>query len=379
MPSKLFRKILIALAVPFILFEVVCWIFQPFPLQPDSVLDLNNDIPGFKRQVQIKTGKDQVRFLGWTQGEKPAGAVRILYVGGAATIGFLQGAEDTWWGVLHTSLKKKGYKVETAARGFDRAGIVGMAAGIAPVVEDLKPDIIIVNSGYDDVIIHPADYKYDKEKLEKLAPPPPPTGWKETVVKISQTARFFRYRSRMSEINKFQNEMGRKDVYKNFLEEKRAMVLNSPRSAGIQREGAANDPLQEYLDGLKAFRDIAKKNGATLLLTGEPTLENTIMLPAHMERLLAYISLSQPRDDGKFNQIFRPDPAWVTSELNRFAAETEKFAVANNVPFLDLNGQVDRTLENFFSDAILTNAGSAAAAAVLEPFVEPVVKTKAGK
>jgi hypothetical protein len=65
--------------------------------------------------------------------------------------------------------------------------------------------------------------------------------------------------------------------------------------------------------------------------------------------------------------------------MNRFATASEKFAAENKLPWLNLNGQVDRSLENFFSDVIFTDAGAAAAAAVIEPVVEPVVKAKTGK
>ena len=379
MPPKLLRKILIALAIPFVLFEIICWSFMPFPVEPLRSLDIDNDIPGFKKKVRIVTGDDQVRYLDWTAGDKPDGTVRIMCIGGFATQGFLQSAEDTWWGKLHSSLKKKGYKVQTAARGFDRAGVISMAAGMGPVVERLKPDVIILNTGFDDVIIHPADYVYDKDKLSKIPVPAKMASWKLFMLKASQTVRFLRYRSKDSETNKLQNELGRRDVYKKFFEEKRAAIIKLPLHPGFLRTGIANDPLQEYLDGLAAFRDMAAKNSASLILTGEPTLYNKFMNITQSELLLAYISQTAPRDDGNITDPRRPNQEWVMSELNRFAAAAEKFAADNKLPWLDLNGQVDRSTDNFFSDVILTDAGAAAAATVIEPVVEPVVKAKAGK
>jgi hypothetical protein len=378
-PPKLLRKIFIALAIPFVLFELVCWLFMPFPLEPLRSLDLNNDIPGFKKKVRIVSGEQQVRYLDWTAGEKPEGVVRILCTGGFSTQGILQAAEDTWWGNLHSLLKKKGFKVQSAARGFDRTGLVDISVAMAPIVERLKPDVIIVYSGYDDVIIHPADYTYDKDKLSKLPVPPKPPAWKQFVLKISQTARFFRYRSQDGETNRWQNELGRKDVYKTYFDEKRAMIQKLPSYPGIQRAGASNDPLPEYMDGLAAFREIASKNGASLVLTGEAALDNRFLKLELLDRLLAYISLTAPTPEGNITDPRRPSPEWVLSELTRFAEAAEKFAAENKLPWVDLNGQVDRSNENFFSDVLLTDAGSAAAAAVMEPVVEPVVKAKAGK
>jgi hypothetical protein len=254
-----------------------------------------------------------------------------------------------------------------------------MAAGMGPVVERLKPDVIILNTGFDDVIIHPADYVYDKEKLSKIPVPVKMASWKQFMLKASQTVRFLRYRSKDSETNKLQNELGRRDVYKKFFEEKRAAIIKLPLHEGFLRAGIANDPLQEYLDGLTAFRDMAAKNGASLILTGEPTLYNEFVNITQSELLLAYISQTAPREDGNITDPRRPAPKWVLSELNRFAAAAEKFAADNKLPWLDLNGQVDRSTDNFFSDVILTDAGAAAAAIVIEPVVEPVVKAKAGK
>jgi hypothetical protein len=378
-PHKLLRKIFIALAIPFVLFELVCWIFMPFPLEPLRSLDLNNDIPGFKKKVRVITGDDQVRYLDWTAGEKPEGVVRILCTGGFSTQGILQASEDTWWGNLHSLLKKKGYKVQTAARGFDRTGVVDISVAMAPIIERLKPDVIILNAGFDDVIIHSGDYVYDKDKLSKMPVLPKPPAWKQFAMKISQTARFLHYRSRESEMNKWQNELGRTDVYKTYFDEKRAAIQKLSLHPGIARSGGPNDPLPEYRDGLVAFRDIAAKVNASLILTGEAALDNQIMKLELIERLLAYISLTAPTKEGNYPDPRRPDPYWVLKELNRFAGVAEEFAAENKIPWLDLNGQVDRSLENFFSDVLLTDAGSAAAAAVMEPVVEPVVKAKAGK
>ncbi|HWB06068.1 MAG TPA: hypothetical protein VG796_23800 [Verrucomicrobiales bacterium] len=379
MPPKLLRKIFIALAIPFVLFELVCWIFMPFPVEPLRALDISNDIPGFKQKVRVITGADQMRYLDWTAGDKPEGTVRILCIGGFATQGILQAAEDTWWGKLHSRLKGKGLKVQTAARGFDRTGVILMATLMTRTVERLKPDVIILNSGFDDVIIHPGDYVYDKEKFSKLPIGDPPPAWKQFLLKVSQTARFMRYRTKDSETNKLQNELGRRDVYKKFFDEKRAAIQRLPRHPGFPRAGIANDPLQEYLDGLAAFRDLAAKNNASLILTGEPTLFNRFMNIAESELLLAYISSNAPKEDGTVSDPRRPEPEWVISELTRYAGAAEKFAADNKLPWLDLNGQVDRSTTNFFSDVILTDAGAEAAAAVIEPVVEPVVRAKAGK
>ena len=106
MPPKLLRNIFIGLITLIVLFEAVCWIFIRFPMDPPHILDINNDIPGFKKNVRIISDEDQVRYIDWTASDKPAGSVRILCIGGWATQGILQGAEDTWWGRMQAGMSR---------------------------------------------------------------------------------------------------------------------------------------------------------------------------------------------------------------------------------------------------------------------------------
>ena len=53
-----------------------------------------------------------------------------------------------------------------------------------------------------------------------------------------------------------QNLHGRKDKYKKYFDEKREMILSLPQSEGIPRTAGTNDPLPEYLDGIKAFKSV---------------------------------------------------------------------------------------------------------------------------
>src|SRR5262249_45270738 len=156
---------------------------------------------------------------------------------------------------------------------------------------------------------------------------------KQSLLKVSQTARFLHYRARDSEMNKWQNELGRMDVYRKYFDEKRALIQKLPGHPGIERAGSSHDPLPEYLDGLAAFRDIAVKNNASLILTGEATLYSQFMGPAQSDLLLAYISLTPPTEEGNVNDPRRPRAQWVIEELDRFAAAEEEFASKNKLPW----------------------------------------------
>lgn len=376
-PRKLFSKVIIAVVALPLLFEIICWMFVRFPAEPLRTLDLDNDIPGFKKNVRIVFGEDQVRYLGeWSEGKKPEGTVRILCVGGIATLGMLQAAEDTWWGRLHVSLTKNGLKVQTAARGFDRVTALGMAAFMGPSVERLEPDIIILNAGFDDVIVHPADYTYDKDRAANIPKAAPPSALKSFLLKYSQMARFKRWWNRDSEGKQMQNQMGRKDVYKRYFEEVKKEREKFSWFSGVPRAAGLNDPLPEYIDGLAAWRDLAAGVKAKLILTGEATVhDQTDLIQTSAGNLLAYIALEKPDAEGKARAA-RPDPAWVKREMERFAFKAETFAADNKLTWFDLNGKIDRSPRNFFTDVLLTDEGAGKAAEELLPVVEPVVRGK---
>ena len=155
------------------------------------------------------------------------------------------------------------------------------------------------------------------------------------------------------------------------------MVQSLPRHEGIPRRSGTNDPLPEYLDGLKAFKELADANGASLVLTGEASLHDSANNMTEEGTLLAYIALREPEPNGNVAAA-RPYPRWVRDEMERFAEAAAKFAEENKLPWLDVNGKVERSTGSFYSDVLLTDAGAAAAGEIITPVVEPVVKAKGG-
>jgi hypothetical protein len=375
-PPRLLRKILlIAIAIP-LLIEAVCWAFIRQPLDPIRTVSMNNDIPGFKKEVTFTFGNTQVRYLDWTPGEKPAGTVRILVIGGWATWGLLQNAQDTWWGQMHKGLKDAGLNVQTAARGFERSGILQMAAGMENVVERLKPDILLLNVGFDDVVVHPLDYTYDKDRLSKLPGSPKDSTFKSFITQISQTVRLIRSRGASSEQSDARNKWGRTNHWKKWFEEMRAGI-SQLNTISLSRE-EDHDPLPEYFDGLKAFATIADRHGASLVITGEAALQDSEIGEDLQQRLMAYVTFETPRG-GTDMKAARPVPGSVWREMRRFATTAEKFAADNKFPWFNLNDRIPRNAENFFTDVILTDAGSSEAAKAILPFITPIVKSKSGK
>jgi len=364
----LYRFALISLAL-FLGLELIMWLFVRLPVDPLKRIQLSNELPGLKKDVALTVDKDLARYLDDTSGPKKNGNVRILCIGGGATFGMFQNAGDTWWGQLGRQLQARGLPVQVAAWGQDRMGIVASTPVAAALMENWKPDVVIANFGFDDVVGQPVEYTYQPEKARSLAGPPKPKGWKQLLLKVSQSARLFRWFTRQQEQAGIQNTVGRTDYWKQHLDEIRKQVNGLAAQTPPVRE-AAQDPKLEFLDGWKVMLELCQRNGATLIMTGEASLHDSTNNLTQQESLLALVPL---KSGGKSESV-RPDPAWVERELDRYAEAAEAFATTAKLPWVNLNGRVPRDTANFFSDVIFTDAGAAAAARELLPVVEPVVR-----
>ena len=373
MRSRLLRRLLFAVLLTPLALELLGWTVLRLPVDPPRTLLLRNDIPGCRKDVRLVFDRRQVRKFGWTEGEAPAGTVRILCLGGWATFAMNQNDEDTWWGRLKTGLEAAGYKVEIAARGAERSGIVEAVNVSAPVIASLRPHLVIADFGFDDVLIHPLDYRYDAAAVAaRMAQQTPP--WKQKMLEWSQIARMKRWWTTRREMGAAQNTIGRTDALKRSIDEARKAVQGLPKVEGLPRP-AGQDPVAEYLDGIRELHRLTKAAGATLVLTGEPSLHDSVIGLAQEESLVAYVAASVAGD--RVQNPARPDPGWVEREMARYAAAAEGYAKEHGLVWIDLNGRVPRDLEHFYTDVMLTDLGAEAMAKALLPTVEPLVRASA--
>ena len=367
--SKILSRFALISIVLFLGLELVMWLFVRIPIDPLKRIQLSNDLPGLKKDVALTVDKDLTRYLDDATGAKKQENVRILCLGGGGTFAMFQNAEDTWWGQLGRQLQAKGLPVQVAAWGQDRIGIVASSPVAASIMETWQPDVVIANFGFDDVVGQPVEYTYQPEKARSLMEPAKPTGWKQLLLRVSQTARLFRWFSRQQEQAGIQNTVGRTNYWKEHLDGIRKQVNGLTTQSPPPRD-SAEDPKLEFLDGWKVLQELCQRNGASLIMTGEASLHDSTNNLTQQESLMALLPL---KPGGKLESV-RPDPAWVERELERYAVAAGEFAASANIPWLDLNGRVPRDTTNFFSDVIFTDTGAAAAAKELLPLVEPVIR-----
>lgn len=372
--SKLIRWLLVFPLFLLLAVELLLWVFVRTPLEPLKQIDLANDLPGLKKDVRLNVDRHLARYLDNESGSKPSGTVRLLCVGGSATFGLFQNAEDTWWGQLGRQLQAKGHKVQVAGWGQERLGIVASTPIAAALMEDWQPDVVIVNFGFDDVVGQPLEFRYIPDKARGLPPAGRTAGWKQAILKVSQIARLGRRIARNNEAAAIQGKIGRTDYWTKTFADMRKQV-NTTATTALPERDATHDPLQEFMDGWKVMQDLCQRYGASLIVTGEPSLHDSTNNLSQQENLTALIPLKA--EGGPEAKAVRPDPAWVERQMSRYAEAAEAFAKSASLPWLNLNGRVPRDLDHFFGDVILTDKGATVMARELLPVVEPVVKSRA--
>jgi hypothetical protein len=326
-----------------------------------------------KKNVRLFFDKNLTRYLDEAQGTKPAGTIRILCLGGSATFGLLQNAGDTWWGQLGRQLQAEGKAVQVAAWGQDRTGIVASTPVAAAIMEDWKPDVVIANFGFDDVVGQPMEYNYVPDKASQVPGPAQVAGWKQAILRISQTARLGRWWVRRNEAGQIQNNIGRTDYWKTTFA-KMKQEVNKMNVQMLPPRDPEKDPLKEYLDGWKILQELCVRHGAALIMTGEASLHGAENRFSLEENLVALIPLRA--DSTSQARVVRPEPAWVEREMSRYAEAAAALASTAKLPWLNLNGLILRDTSHFFSDVILTDAGAAAVAKEMLPLVESSLQGK---
>jgi lysophospholipase L1-like esterase len=368
------RLTLLGLAALFILVELIGWLILRTPFDPARILVLRNELPGSKPEVVIKFDRIQARRFGLTDGDKKPGTVRIFCLGGWGTLAMNQNDGDTWWGQLQARLAAKGLQAEIAARGTERTPLSDNLSASMALIESLRPDVLIINAGFDDAIAPPFDYRYDQAAVAAKFVPKP-TSMRDRITAVSQIARLKRLMNARKEMGIAQNAIGRTGVFQKTLSDAQEGIRRLPAVEGLSRT-PGKDPIEEYRDALTAAKALAARIGATLILTGEPVLETASPGITEEQSFVAYVSASSI--DNRVDRPARTSPAWIEREVRRYADAAESFALAGNLPWVDLNNRIPHDSEHFVTDVMLTDKGAAVIADALLPVVEPAVRAKSG-
>ena len=367
-----FRLFLILLGLV-LLIEGVLWAGFRTPLNPTMSFRFNNHIPGLKDKVTFDvTAVEQMRSRKWEPGPKPAGALRILCVGGSATVGQLQNTDDTWWGQLAALLEEKlpGVKVEIAANaGFPMLALPG-TKWVATFGSEWQPDLILANFGAGEVLSQPLEYRYNAQCFENLPPSKRVrSAWKEALIKVSQIGRWWVGREVKYAALRSQAVMGEENYFRDSFNQMRTEYQKIQPIPNPFRLSDA-DPRNEYRDALKHLVATSQSVGAQLILTGEPCLCRELMTPENAALLSTFL----PKSSAQPTMMVKVQSGWVEREIRRYQEVAQDIAKENQLTFVDLNETLPPDAEHFVNEMILTDQGAREMAVEMLPKVWPVVQ-----
>ena len=355
----------IAIATLVLVAELIVRFAFPVSMEPSGSMSLSNEIPGLKQSVSFRYDGDQLRKLNWSK-KRSSGNPRILCIGGNGTTAMLQNAGDTWWGQLAAKLSDElGKPVEVAALAHLPGGqILPALARSEKLLERYDVDLVVVALGFGDTMGFPGDYKYDPKKLDTLRAQEP-KGFKYKLAKASHLLRIIRNSRRSKSLQQRQQEIAKPNFYRDYLAELNRFAGSRPVASKFERTG--DDPLREYVDGVAGFIDLAKREGSGLLFVGEPTIYKSSIGQREASRITVWWNLTTPEADK--NTAVRVAPLAVESELQRFATAAGEKCAAAGVPFVNLQGEIPRYVDNFVTETYLTDEG---AMRMAEKLVGPV-------
>ncbi len=381
MPAKMKLSKLLAFLVGIpvallLLIELVLRFAFPVEMEPTTRVILRNEVPEFAdTEVTYEISPQGLRGLQWSP--KPSSeALRVLVVGVNATTHMLQNAEHTWWGQLATMLEEKsGRRVEIASLAMvSEPDILTGLKWSEKVLADTRADVLLVCYGFGDVMKPRFDFVYDPERLSKMNVEPK-RDFKYKLAEVSHLCRRIR-RGRVASARRAQLASWRQEnQYLAMLQAAMIHYQKQPFAAGANRK---DDPLQEYLQGVGGFIELAKRKEMKLLVVGETSLHHEFLGrdsldPADLRkdgrlRLLTTVRPGPaPENEG------RADFAWVQGELDRYHASASRLCGEAGVPFVSLGGKIPRNTEYFLTEVLYTDKGARRAAEVLLPAVEALI------
>ena len=365
--SKIVLRVAVVMLVLVVVAELLVRLLFSQPLDPGRKFIFANEIPGLKEKVTVRLDANQVRGFDSTR-PKASGSVRILCVGGAATATMLQNAEDTWWGQLGKQLEEAtGQKVEIGCVGApDSVAIISGAQWLDHILGEVDDVDLVIAMGGRVELLHPrADFVFDPEAIEPVRIEKR-GGLMFGLAKMSHLVRV----ARNMHINSKRNEQQRRFAPTNYLRDRFALAGQAYRSiptAGTP--SGSGDAIDAYLYGIGMLVEVCKSSGTQLVLVGEPTIFSSLMEPE------AAAALHTPVHVGPGAEEFvRPVPGWVDQELARFYGAGKSVADSAGVPFVNLQGVVLPTRENFFNESIVTDLGASRLGSALLPVAKAALE-----
>ena len=353
----------------FLLLEVIVRIFFPIPMEPGVALTLNNEIPGIRSNVRYSFDGYRLRKANWDDGQG-GDSIRILCFGGNATTTVFQKSEDAWWGKLaERTSKETGKNIEVGAMAKTSNGqfILPSVVNAEKIVEKYEPDLIVCCYGFGDTL-HYKDYVYNSDKITALREGVP-RGLKYSLAKISHMMRLIRNKKTSRHLKEAWKPLNAPNYHRDLLFRDRLYYQSCPELEYIKRD--EHDPLNEFIDGIKAFSELATKNGCRLLVVGEPSIHSQSLGKEELSLMTSVYYPTKPVPSKGSGHRVRPET--IALELQRFHAAASDYCEQNEIQWVNLHGMIPQTIEYFLSETDVTDVGASEIADKLMPAVTNIV------
>jgi len=283
--------------------------------------------PGFRLRssvFEINTNSRGLRGPELTQ-EKPSGTKRIAILGGSSAFGYLVNDGEEAAQLLELSLRDRGREIEVINGGVPGYNLFRTRVRFQNLVAPLSPDIVLLYAGYNDVPYLSSD-EPDREQFRQQAVAPT---W-ERLLGNTVSYGFLCYR----------------------------LVPPEPQFSSLTRRGMRTSLGQEqFRSNLAAVAAAADQSGARLVICSQATAAQA-EITDRMKRQLG--------SDIDTLEFEIETMSWLRDELQRFA-------LANEIPFIDVASRIPPDSE-YLADLIhLTRSGEQRLADILATELEPLL------
>lgn len=376
--KPLFRILIwagVAVAVLVGLLEAALWLFAPVGKRISQRFEFDNQLPGLKERVSFMVDGQSLRTWKSSPAEAAAAGreVKVLVLGGGASVALLQNDEDTWWARLGAALQSEfpTARFQVSALSREYCTILQGAKWAELNLAAVQPDVVIALFGFEDVMAHDGAYTYTPDKLATVSLDGNSRGpVKEFLVQYSQLSRRLVNRGQKRSLMAKLGPLGERNAYAQRLAAHRQLLAQLPLAYEVERPDG-RDPMMEYLDGLRALAATCQQNGAAFAVIGEPSLHRGLMDGGAERFVHRWFMLAPSKGDAG---AVRLDSGWLELQLSRYYANAEKLCASLGVPFLDPTRKLPATPAVFVDDVMLTDAGATTLAKLVLPTVKPLVE-----
>jgi lysophospholipase L1-like esterase len=262
--------------------------------------------------------------------------------------------------------------VETAS--FGRGGWTASddLAFARDTLRRFEPDIVILLLGVNDLTWHGGpSYHYSsldsslRVAIARRLPTPAPSGVRRLCEKVSQLCR------RAAIVKRAWAVRHSKVTLEWHSDNLPTLQKGYRRNPFVDIPSRPNDPFVEFRDAVDSLVSYATGSGIATIVLGQPVLWSDHMPREELNRL--WMPVSTP--DGPV----RPSGRWLQEEMARYNKAQQEIARRHGATFVDLDSRVPKTLDYFFDDCHLTDAGSRLLATLLTPVVAAEVDRTVAK